>query len=90
MSALGAILAKLIAGARAEGRTRYVTLRSGLQVAAFERDGRTVLALSRPGHPKGPSTQEAATCAKHAGWARYGLKGNPEDKTLYIWKEDRP
>lgn len=87
---LSLILDELLAQAKKEGRAKLRTLKSGLTVAARWEADKPVLTLSRANHPKGPSTQEAHTCAKHAGFGeQYGFKADPEDKTITVWKEPR-
>jgi hypothetical protein len=89
---LAAIIRKAFTESEAKGgKATYFSLRSGLKVCAriAEKEGKRfeVLTLSRPDHPKGPSTLEAHTCAKHAGWGEgFGFKANQEQQTITIWK----
>lgn len=83
---LAEVLEELFDEAARKGLTIYRRLGSGLMLGARVNGKTKMLVLSRPNNPKGPSTQEAHTCAKHAGWGdAYGFKANPERKTITIW-----
>ncbi|MDX2008248.1 MAG: hypothetical protein SFU83_23640 [Meiothermus sp.] len=86
------VIRGLFAEAQRTGKRAHQRLNSGLHLRAgiVVKEGRTfeVLHLTRPDHPKGPSTTEAHTCAKHAGWGeRYGFRADPQSQTISIWRE---
>jgi hypothetical protein len=89
--ALRHLIRELFTKAERTKGNAHKRLNSGLQLRArvVEKDGKVheLLHLSRPDHPKGPSTQEAHTCAKHAGWGQdYGFRADPATQTISIWK----
>jgi hypothetical protein len=88
------IIRNLFAESERTGKRAYKVLNSGLHLRAgiVVKQGKTyeLLHLSRPDHEKGPSTGEANTCAKYAGWGeQYGFRADEQTQTISIWKEIR-
>jgi hypothetical protein len=85
---LSEIMLEMWTQAKKSGRAEYRTLSSGLTLCArIQPDGKRVITLSRAGHPKGPSTGEANTVARYAGWEDYGWKADENAKTITIWQK---